>query len=222
VVLFHENDSRIEVLYIDSADDGLSAASGVQASSSGPAAPFSCHTATLADNTMVTYIPTFGLAVAKQGNGRGKVTSSPAGIACGAVCKTILDRATEVTLTAAPRKGSRFTGWSGGGCSGRGTCVLTMSKPTVVTARFAKLCPGFSGDPRNQVAGTRKADVLVGTPGNDIICGLGGNDILRGKGGKDLLLGGDGNDRLLGGPGHDFALGGPGIDACFAETTESC
>jgi hypothetical protein len=222
VVLFHENDARIELLYIESADDGLSAASGIQASSSGPSGSFSCHTATLTDQLMVTYMPTFGLATAKQGNGRGRVTSSPAGITCGATCATSFDRATEVTLTAHPRKGSRFAGWAGGGCSGTHACVVTLSEPTVATAKFSKLCPGFMRDPRHQVAGTRKADVLVGTRGNDVICGLGGNDVLRGRGGKDLRLGGDGNDRVVGGPGRDIAFGGSGEDSCAAETTQSC
>src|SRR5439155_992377 len=44
---------------------------------------------------------------------------------------------TAVTLTAAPAAGSTFSGWSGGGCSGSGTCTVTMSAATSVTATFA-------------------------------------------------------------------------------------
>jgi len=73
-------------------------------------------------------------------------------------------------------------------------------------------CPGFAGDPRNQVVGTAAGEVLVGTPGPDIICGLGGNDTLRGLGANDLLLGGGGADRAFGGPGRDTIRGGGGND----------
>jgi hypothetical protein len=68
---------------------------------------------------------------------------------------------------------------------------MRLDHPMPIRARFEKLCPGFFDDPRHQIAGTRKADLLVGTRRNDIICGLDGKDELRGKGGKDLLLGGE-------------------------------
>jgi hypothetical protein len=41
-----------------------------------------------------------------------------------------------VTLTASPASGSTFTGWSGGGCSGTGTCVVALGADTTVTAGF--------------------------------------------------------------------------------------
>lgn len=219
-VLFHENDPRVEVAYFGSSDSGLSAVSGVQASGSGPFTQFSCQEATLTG--MVTYIPTAGLAIKKKGAGHGKVSSKPAGIACGTTCSIVYDVPIHVTLTAAPKRGSYFAGWSGGGCSGRGKCKVAFNHPTTVRARFEKLCPGFFNDPRHQIAGTKGPDVLVGTGKNDIICGLDGRDELRGKGGDDLLLGAKGNDRLTGGPGRDFAFGGPGNDRCFAELTQSC
>src|SRR5213076_3215560 len=65
-----------------------------------------------------------------------QVTSNPAGIACGATCSAPFDYNTAVTLTAAPAIGSSFTGWSGGGCSGTGPCVVTVSAATSVTATF--------------------------------------------------------------------------------------
>lgn len=73
-------------------------------------------------------------------------------------------------------------------------------------------CPGFAGDPRNQVVGTSGPDVLVGTAGADIICGRGGNDSLDGLGGNDLLIGGGGNDTLRGRAGADVLRGGAGAD----------
>jgi hypothetical protein len=218
--LFHENDPRIEVGYFSSTDSGLTAVSGVQASASGPMTQFSCHEATLTG--MVTFTPTAGLALVKKGAGHGRIASSPAGIDCGMTCSAVYDVPTQVALTAAPTKGSYFAGWSGGGCAGKGTCMVTFNHPTTVKARFEKLCPGFFDDPRHQIAGTRKADLLVGTGGNDIICGLDGNDELRGKDGKDLLMGSGGNDRIIGGRGRDIAFGGPGDDRCSAELKQSC
>ena len=47
------------------------------------------------------------------------------------------DADTEVTLTATPNGASAFTGWSGGGCSGTGTCVVTMDQARSVTATFS-------------------------------------------------------------------------------------
>jgi hypothetical protein len=73
-------------------------------------------------------------------------------------------------------------------------------------------CPGYEGDPRNDVVGTSGSETLVGTAGADIICAFGGNDLLIGRGGKDLLLGGGGMDDLRGGGGADALLGGRGAD----------
>jgi hypothetical protein len=81
-----------------------------------------------------------------------------------------------------------------------------------VVVNVPDTCPGFAGDPRNQVVGTSGADDLTGTAGADIICGLGGSDTLTGLGGKDLLLGGRGSDALRGGLGNDRLVGGSGRD----------
>src|SRR5262249_51268980 len=75
------------------------------------------------------------LTVTRSGPGRGTVTSSPAGINCGATCSTSYTSGTAVTLTAAPTAGSSFAGWSGA-CSGTGTCSVTMNAATSVTATF--------------------------------------------------------------------------------------
>jgi Ca2+-binding RTX toxin-like protein len=73
-------------------------------------------------------------------------------------------------------------------------------------------CPGYAGDPRNDVVGTAASETLVGTAGADIICGRGGNDTLIGRGGRDLLLGGRGADLLKGRGGADTLRGGAGAD----------
>src|SRR5207247_1900946 len=76
------------------------------------------------------------LTVNKGGTGSGTVTSNPAGISCGATCSAPYNSGTVVTLTAAPAGGSTFAGWSGGGCSGTGSCVVTMNAATTVAATF--------------------------------------------------------------------------------------
>jgi Ca2+-binding RTX toxin-like protein len=98
----------------------------------------------------------------------------------------------------------------------------------VATPR-SSVCPGHGGDPRNQVVGTSRADVLTGTAGRDVICGLGGGDTLKGLGANDLLIGGRGSDRLFGGPGRDhlnggrgngLGVGGPGADTFLSCETQ--
>src|SRR5207253_3032994 len=80
------------------------------------------------------------LTVLKRGSGRGSVTSSPAGINCGASCSHGFDNGRAVTLTARPARGSRFAGWSGA-CSGSGGCRVKLTADRTVTARFALLPP---------------------------------------------------------------------------------
>jgi len=87
------------------------------------------------------YCPSHTLTVKKAGTGSGTVTSSPAGIDCGSTCSAGFEEGTKVTLTAAPASGSTFTGWSGGGCSGSGSCVVTVGADTTVTATFTTSGP---------------------------------------------------------------------------------
>ncbi len=80
-------------------------------------------------------ITTYALTVSKSGTGSGTVTSSPAGISCGADCAESYASGTTVTLTATAAAGSTFAGWSGA-CGGTGTCTATMSQARNVTATF--------------------------------------------------------------------------------------
>ena len=75
------------------------------------------------------------LTVTKAGSGSGTVTSSPAGIDCGATCTAAFTNGTMVTLTPTADPGSTFTGWTGD-CSGSGSCVVTMDQDRAVTATF--------------------------------------------------------------------------------------
>jgi len=96
--------------------------------------PFSCPDAFV---TKISSGNTMALTVTKAGTGSGTVTSSPAGINCGATCSASYANGTAVTLTATPAAGSAFAGWSGS-CTGTGTCSVTLSAAKSVTATFAK------------------------------------------------------------------------------------
>ena len=65
------------------------------------------------------------------------MTSTPAGINCGADCTEAYPFNTSVTLTASAAANSTFSGWSGEGCSGTLTCQVTMNQARNVTALFA-------------------------------------------------------------------------------------
>lgn len=71
----------------------------------------------------------------------GSVLSQPAGVACGVDCTELYAHGTTVTLTASPVGTSTFAGWSGGGCSGTGPCVVTLTSDVTVTATFSLLAP---------------------------------------------------------------------------------
>ncbi len=76
------------------------------------------------------------LSVGLTGNGSGTVTSSPAGISCGATCVAGFPGGTAVVLTATASPGSSFAGWSGD-CAGTGACNVVMSSARNVTANFS-------------------------------------------------------------------------------------
>jgi hypothetical protein len=89
-------------------------------------------TGTVAGNCAAAPL-TYVLGVSRTGS--GTVTSSPAGISCGATCSAGFNEGSVVSLTAVPAAGSAFSGWSGA-CSGSGACSVTMSQARNVTANF--------------------------------------------------------------------------------------
>ncbi len=77
----------------------------------------------------------YTLTINDQGTGLGTVTSSPAGISCGADCAQGFVAGSSVKLTATPAAESSFAGWSGP-CDGTGSCTVTMNKAQTVGAEF--------------------------------------------------------------------------------------
>jgi hypothetical protein len=75
------------------------------------------------------------IAVAKSGPGKGKVTSSPGGIACGSACTHSYGYGTSVTLKAKAAAGSKFSGFSGA-CKGTRSCKVKLTGDAAVKAKF--------------------------------------------------------------------------------------
>ena len=84
---------------------------------------------TLSSNTSI-----YTLNVNKSGTGNGTITSSPAGINCGADCTENYSSGTVVTLSPAPAANSTFAGWSGDPDCSDG--VVTINAGKTCTATF--------------------------------------------------------------------------------------
>jgi hypothetical protein len=177
---------------------------------------------------------TYALTVSKAGTGSGTVTSSPVSINCGSTCSTSIDFNTVITLSASAGSNSTFTGWSGEGCSGTGTCQVTMDQARSVTATFTIVgCAQFIQQ-GSKLDGTGGASVALSADGNTAIVGSpdfgsygaarvftrsegvwtqqGSN--LLGSGaegspqqGTSVDLSADGNTAIVGGPGDDSWMG---------------
>lgn len=100
-----------------------------------------CTVTMNADTTVTAMFNRATLNVSITGTGVGTVTSTPAGISCGVDCTEVYDMGTVVNLSAIPDANSSFAGWSGGGCSGTGTCMITMNADMTVSAIFNILPP---------------------------------------------------------------------------------
>jgi hypothetical protein len=83
---------------------------------------------------------TFSLSVGRDGNGLGLITSTPAGISCGSVCRASFSSGSYVTLRATANAGSAFSGWTGA-CTGTGSCGVLMTGTRSVTSRFNLSAP---------------------------------------------------------------------------------
>jgi hypothetical protein len=82
----------------------------------------------------------YTLAVSRSGP--GTVVSSVPGIDCGGDCGESYPGGTAVTLSALPKSGWSFAGWSGGGCAGTAPYTITLAGNTTVGATFTKSSNG--------------------------------------------------------------------------------
>ncbi|MEK7287110.1 MAG: hypothetical protein AAB091_00935, partial [Elusimicrobiota bacterium] len=99
-----------------------------------------CSLTMNADKIVGAVFNTYRLTVSKGAStGEGSITSLPAGINydyANTDDSEYYPLNTLVTLTAVANSKSAFTAWSGEGCSGTGTCVVTMHANKTVTALF--------------------------------------------------------------------------------------
>jgi hypothetical protein len=72
------------------------------------------------------------------GTGTGAVAGA-GGISCPGTCIATFPSGTSETLSAVAASGSVFSGWSGGVCTGTGSCQVTLSAPVTVTAVFTAM-----------------------------------------------------------------------------------
>ncbi|HEX4951815.1 MAG TPA: Ig-like domain-containing protein [Thermoanaerobaculia bacterium] len=92
--------------------------------------PVLCASATVT----ITIVPaTYTVTVSLAGAGSGQVTSTPAGIDCGATCSATFADSQPVVLTATADLGSTFAGWSGDPGCATGTVVGPADVSCVAT-----------------------------------------------------------------------------------------
>jgi IPT/TIG domain/Divergent InlB B-repeat domain len=87
-----------------------------------------------------TYLAPLALTISKVGTGSGSVSCDDG------PCAVSYPFGTTVMLAATAAAGSSFDGWSGGGCTGTGPCVVTFEADTALTATFDAI-PSPADDP---------------------------------------------------------------------------
>lgn len=103
---------------------------------------------TVAEDAITVILPTYyALAVSKAGAGSGNVIwQGSDGSSLSGFGSSMYASGTVVTLTAVAVFGSDFFGWSGSGCSGTGSCVVTMNAAKSATATFTpEICVAGCG-----------------------------------------------------------------------------
>lgn len=204
-----------------------------------------CPTAAGLFNSVVTFTSNGGtlirplsgatpvrLTVTKSGN--GTITSSPAGINCGATCQADFRFGEDVILTATPASNWGFKSW-GGDCSGTNpTCrIPAMSTNKSVTATFERVIAICYSDNVEGTAGSDVIQLCEGITESVTVRGDGNRDFVDGpdscsssRCGDDLIIGSDIDDLLygddgLGGwrdTGRDVIYGREGNDTIYGES----
>ncbi len=96
--------------------------------------------------------------VSVTGTGGGTVTSSPAGIHCGADCSARLPYGTTAVLTESPDSASGFGAWEGDCGGSSATCAVSVTSPVSVSARFDAAVTLDEDGAGTRYAWGRKAD----------------------------------------------------------------
>jgi uncharacterized repeat protein (TIGR02543 family) len=115
----------------------------------------------------------YTLTVTKSGIGsdsHGTITSNVGGINCGSTCSASYDYGTSVTLTAVADAGYTFAGWNSG-CSGGGTCTLTIDANKTANAVFLPTQYGLDINGAGNGGGTISSNPA---PGGGVVQCVGG------------------------------------------------
>lgn len=81
---------------------------------------------------------TVTLQVDFEGDGLGRVVSTPAGLDCNEDCTVEFEPGLEVTLTATAAQGVVFVGWTGAGCDTSPSCTVTLDADLRLSAKFSR------------------------------------------------------------------------------------
>jgi YVTN family beta-propeller protein len=136
------------------------------------------------------------LSVSMAGTGIGRVTFSPSGSWCyWNSCANFYRMGSTITLAGEPYFDSAFAGWSGAGCSGRGTCTVTVTADATVTATFltpvpVAFVPNFAADTVsiiNTVHDLLIATVPVGDGPRSVAVSPDGTGVYVGNSGSDSV-----------------------------------
>ncbi len=106
-----------------------------------PAPPAASPAPSPAPSPSPSPAPSGPQALHVQAEGSGRVSTASGAFDCASDCSQSFDAGAQLALSAQPTANQVFVGWSGD-CSGTGTCVLTMSQPRSVSARFVALAGG--------------------------------------------------------------------------------
>jgi len=96
-----------------------------------------CSATVTADTSVTATFSKRVAALSVRTEGAGRVTSSPAGIACGKRCRGSFPVGT-ITLIAKPTAGWTFSRWAGACRGTRPVCHLSLNRASTVTASFVK------------------------------------------------------------------------------------
>lgn len=121
----------------------------------------------------------------KVGGGGGVISATPSALTCDTACPSKmvqLDTGTVITLSvdslaSGPGWSSTFDGWTGD-CSGTGSCMITLSQATTVTARFT--CHGWC--PETMPGETTNLNAVWGFASNRVVAVGDGGRILQWNG----------------------------------------